>query len=137
MKPLRAGERRFAVVGAFVREELPANAIVVTIIHSGSVRHYSSRRTLRWDLLGPEWLDPALAFLRTAGYRPYLLIEDWEQAQYLERFTGHSKIGALDWPPLARYTGGVRAEIFDPEDRDRFLAGERNTTRTIEPAVPH
>lgn len=137
MKPLRADERRFAVVGAFVREELPSNAIIVAIIHSGSVRHYSSRRTLRWDLLGPEWLDPALAFLRTAGYRPYLLIEDWEQAQYLERFTGHSKIGALDWPPLARYTGGVRAEIFDPEDRDRFLAGERITTRTIEPAVPH
>lgn len=136
LQPLRANDRRFEVVGEFVRDQLPPNAIVLAIIHSGSVRHYSGRLTLRWDGLPPEWLDPAVAFLRTSGYRPYLLIEDWERPQFVERFTGHSTLVALDWPPVASYSGGVRADIFDPDDRNRFLAGERINTRTIGSVAP-
>jgi hypothetical protein len=131
LKPPPPNERRYAVIGEYVRDQLPPNAIVLSIIHSGSVRYYSGRTTLRWDWLPAEWLERSLAFLRSNGYRPLLLIEDWERSQYMERFATQTKIGSLDWPPIATYHGNVRADIFDPEDRDRFLAGERIETRII------
>jgi hypothetical protein len=131
LKPPPANERRYAVIGEYVRDQLPPNAILLSIIHSGSVRYYSGRSTLRWDWLPAEWLEPSLVFMRSNGYRPLLLIEDWERPQYMERFSTQSKLGNLDWPPIASYHGNVRADIFDPADRDRFLAGERIATQII------
>lgn len=131
LKPPQANERRYAVIGAYVRDQLPPNAILLSIIHSGSVRYYSGRTTLRWDWLPAEWLEPSLVFLKSKGYRPLLLIEEWERTQYIERFSTQSKLGSLDWPPIASYYGNVRADIFDPDDRDRFLAGQRIAPRII------
>ena len=90
LKPPPANERRYAVIGEYVRDQLPSNAILLSIIHSGSVRYYSGCSTLRWDWIPAEWLEPSLVFLRSNGYRPLLLIEDWERRQYMERFSTQS-----------------------------------------------
>ncbi|HEV3215855.1 MAG TPA: glycosyltransferase family 39 protein [Vicinamibacterales bacterium] len=133
----KAGERHFADVGLFVRQALPRDAVVLAMMHSGSVRHYSGRMTLRWDELPPEWLDPALAFLRANGYVSYLVLEPWEEAQFRTRFQGHSDWAALDWPPMAKSEGPDGTRIYDPADRQRFVAGETVKTRTIAaPASP-
>ena len=55
----------------FVRRRLPATAFVLAAQHSGSIRYYSGRPTLRWDLLDAGSLDRAIASLRRAGYEPY------------------------------------------------------------------
>jgi oligosaccharyl transferase STT3 subunit len=136
LQPLRANDRRFEVMGEFVRDQLPPNAIVLTMIHSGSVRHYSGRPTLRWDSLPRESLDSALTFLRANGYRSYLLIEDWERSQFVERFAGHTSLAALDWPPFASYSGNLRADLFDLDDRNRFRAGDQAKPRTIGSVAP-
>jgi hypothetical protein len=131
LKPRSEMDRRYAVIGEYVRDELPPNAIVVSLLHSGSVRYYSGRQTLRWDWLAPEWLEPALSFLRANGYHPFLLIEEWDRAQFVERFTPSTKLGTLDWPPVASYQGDVRVDIFDPADRPRVASGEDISTRFI------
>ena len=114
LKPIRPHDRRSAVIGEYVRDHLPANAIVFSIFHSGSIRYYSGRLTLRWDWLPPDWLDRSVAFLTSNGYQPFLLIgEDWERAQFLERFSGHSKFGSLGLTPVATYHGGTRADLYD------------------------
>jgi 4-amino-4-deoxy-L-arabinose transferase-like glycosyltransferase len=115
--PIQPHERRFAVIGEFARDRLPANAAVFTIIHSGSLRYYSSRLTVRWDWLGPDDLDTALNFFRAHGYHPYFLIEDWERSQFVGHFGGRSAVGSLDWRPFATYSGGTNAAFFDPDDR--------------------
>jgi hypothetical protein len=129
----RAGERHFVDVGSFVRQSLPPEAVVLAVMHSGSVRHYSGRMTLRWDLLPPYWLDPALAFLRAKGYVPYLVMEPWEEEQFRARFQGHSDLSALDWPPMAKSEGQGGTRIYDPGDRPRFVFGERVKTWAIVP----
>ena len=116
LRGLRAGpaaDRRYEFIGHFVRDELPPNAVILAMMHSGSVRHYSGRTTLRWDLLPPEWLDPALAFLRSKGYRPYVLVEEWERPRFVERFVGYSDLGPLNWNPVLTYRSGDRADIFE------------------------
>jgi hypothetical protein len=134
MQPPRPNDRRFAIVGEFVRDELPQNAILLSMQHSGSVRYYSDRLTLRWDLLPPEWLEPSLAFLRTKGFHPLLVLEAWEQPLFAQRFAAHTKLAALDWQPVATYSGEVRTDIFDPADygQSAALASPR-TIGTVPP----
>ena len=117
---LRDLEARFERTGLFVDRRLPRNALVVTSGHSGSVRFYAGRRTLTWDGLPPEWLDRALAFVRTQGFEPYLLLESWEEPFFRSRFKG-SPIGELDWPPMAEVASQIR--IYEPEGRERYRQG--------------
>ena len=114
LKPIRPHDRRFAVVGEYVHDHLPPNAVVFSLLHSGSVRYYSGRLTLRWDLLPADWLDRSLAFLTSDGYRPFLLVEEgWERTQFVQRFSDHSRIGRLDLTPVATYSGGTKAYLYD------------------------
>jgi Dolichyl-phosphate-mannose-protein mannosyltransferase len=119
MQTPQPNDRRYAVVGEFVRDQLPSNVILLTMQHSGSARYYSGRLTLRWDLLDREWLERALTFLRAKGYHPLLLLEEWERPQFTDRFAAHTPLGALDWQPIATYSGGIRTDILDPADRGR------------------
>ena len=105
-----------------MRDELPQNVILLSMQHSGSVRYYSGRPTLRWDLLNQEWLERALTFLGEQGYRPLILLEEWERPLFTQRFTGHTKLAALDWQPIATYSGEIRTDIFDPADAGRPAA---------------
>jgi len=118
---LRDFERRFRLGGEYVAAHLPENAAVVTGQESGSIRFYSGRLTLFWRELPPESLDRALQFLRDRGYRPYLLLEPWEQPEFVQRFDPHSQLGGLSWPPIADINHEVR--IYDPEDYARYRAG--------------
>src|SRR5262249_3687394 len=61
---IHRAEARYTDVGRAIADELEPNAVVLTIIQSGSVRLYSGRATVRWDRIGPESLDFALKALR-------------------------------------------------------------------------
>jgi hypothetical protein len=123
---LRDFELRFRLAGEYVESQLPANAAVVTAQESGSVRFYSGRLTLAWRELPEGRLERALNFLRTQGYRPYLLLERWEQADFVAKFGSSSPLGTLAWPAVADINHEVR--IYDPDDYARYRAGVRIAT---------
>jgi hypothetical protein len=126
-------EARYAVVGRYVAEKLPANAIFLTFQHSSSLRYYTERTTVRYDLMAPEWLENAIVVLRQKGYRPYLVVEEIENGYFRDRFQATTPLAHLDWPPVAELRAAVGVRIFDPTDRSRWLAGERVTTEAIVP----
>ncbi len=66
---LRDHERKYPDAGAFAREHLPADAFILAGQHSGSLRYYANRPTLRWDVLEPGHLDEAIAELRCGRLR--------------------------------------------------------------------
>ena len=121
-------EARFERAGRYVAERLPANALVLTTWHSGSVRYYSGRKTLVWDVLDPAWLDRALAFARDRGYEPYFLFEGQEERLFRARFAG-SPLGALDWPPAAEIAGQVR--VYRPSDQEAYRLGSSPPTEYV------
>jgi hypothetical protein len=123
---LRDFEHRFRLAGEYVDAQLPANAAVVTAQESGSVRFYSGRLTLAWRELPEGRLDQAIAFLRAQGYRPYLLLEGWEQGDFVAKFGSTTPLGRLEWPAIADINHEVR--IYDPDDYARYRAGERIVT---------
>jgi hypothetical protein len=125
---LRRLESRYLAAGAFASRSLPANAVLLSVQESGPLRMYGGRTTVRFDALDPGGLDAAVHFLDRAGYRPYFVLEAWEEAQFRDRFARSSALGLLDWPPMAEVGRPVKVRFYDPRDRQRFLAGESLTT---------
>jgi Dolichyl-phosphate-mannose-protein mannosyltransferase len=109
-----ASERRYVAVARYIESSMPKDAVFLTLQHGGSVRHYSNRLTLRFDLI-PVGLDDALASLERAGWRPFILLEDWEETQFKAQFGAASAAGRLAWRPLARLTEPGGVNIYDPK----------------------
>ncbi len=109
-------EQRYLAVGEYVASALPERAALVSMQHSGAARYYSGRITVRYDVMRPTDLDLVLAELRRLGYYPYLVLDDWEEPKFRDRFKGQSALAALDWTPVAQlHSNQVR--IYDPADR--------------------
>jgi hypothetical protein len=113
-----------------VARRLPQEAAVLSMQHSGSVRYYSGRATIRFDRIQPAKLDTTLTTLATSGYRPFILLEPWEVADFQKRFTGFSALAGLDWPPMALLRDSD-IRIYDPADQPAFLAGRPPLTEIV------
>jgi 4-amino-4-deoxy-L-arabinose transferase-like glycosyltransferase len=119
----REGERKSQAMGEYVARALPANAALISMQHSGTMRYYSGRLTVRWDFIASaSELEPILDTLRNMGYRPYILLEYWEVPLFKERF-GTTAVGSLDWPPRAKLEHASRILLWDPDDRLAAAAG--------------
>jgi hypothetical protein len=103
-------EQRYATAGKFIAAYLPHRAAIICMQHSGGVRYYAHRITIRYDVIEPPDLDGVAAQLRQLGYVPYVVLDDAEEPPFRERFASHSRAGALDWSPLARFDG---VSVFD------------------------
>jgi hypothetical protein len=107
------GEHRYVSVGRLVRELTPPGSAVLAMQHSGSVRYYGGRVTVRHDLLEGEWLDRAVDWLGAKGAHPYLVVEAFELPKLRARFAGQATLARLDAAPVAVYTGPSTVYLFD------------------------
>lgn len=123
-------ERKYAAVAEYVSRRLPPNAAVLSMQHSGSIRYYAGRVTVRFDHIRPAQLESTLAALTESGYRPYILLEPWEVPQFRKHYTGYSPLSSLDWPPVT-IMRGTDIRIYDPADRLASLAGRPPLTETV------
>ena len=108
------GEDRYAAVGQYVERVLPSNAVVFAMQHSGTISFYSGKPTLRYDVFTPARLHEALEWLGKRGYRPYLVLENWEEEEFRRRIGGETALGRLDLRVLGEYSGGVDVRVYDP-----------------------
>ena len=124
------GEQKFADAGAFVEQVTPANAVVIALQHSGSIRYYAGRLTIRYDALDAGWLDRAIAFLEQNGRPVYLLLEDLEEPEFRKRFAGQRSLASLDRGPVATGRGGqLRFYAVNGAPFDRTLQEIPRTSR--------
>lgn len=79
-------EAAYENVGRYVGETLPENAVILSFLHSGSLRLYSGRLTLRYDWLPKEWWPRALDVLVAKGYRPYVVLTEFELPEFRRHF---------------------------------------------------
>ncbi|HVH26523.1 MAG TPA: hypothetical protein VM818_07190 [Vicinamibacterales bacterium] len=126
----RTGEQKVVAIGEYVARALPERAAVISMHHSGSVRYYSGRLTVRYDYIPDEQLDSVVNELRRLGYHPYFVLEEWEEPNFRARFHEHSALAALDWSPVAWLDHSTRVRIYDPADRDKPL-DERHASVVI------
>jgi hypothetical protein len=131
---VQRSERRYAVVGASAAQVLPPSAAVLSVNHSGSLRRYASRQTLRWDLVEPDRLDFTIGVLERRGYSTFIALDEFEEEPFRQRFSRDSSLGRLDWPPLLEYPGPIRVRVYSVAERERHTAGERRLPKIVPPS---
>jgi hypothetical protein len=124
-------ERRFRTAATVAAERLPPTAVFLSVWESGSVRYHAGRDAVVWDSLEPAALPEAIRWLDEHGRDVYIMIEDWEEPHFRERFGGQAAVGQLDWPP--RFEIERRVKIYRPGDRDAFFRGENIPTEVVRP----
>jgi hypothetical protein len=112
------GERKSPVIGRYITERMPGQAVFLAKQQGGSVRYYSGRLTLRFDMIPPTDLDRVIADLVRLGYHPYGIFEDTEEATFRSQFARENAAGALDWPPIVQLRHSTRIQIYDFLDMD-------------------
>lgn len=108
---IRDSERRYAIVAAFAAG-LPADAALLAIQHSGSLRFLTGRMVVRFDWLPyPRSLE-LVQVLDRSGRHPFLVVDDAEISD-VRRWFGIPVGEAPPWPVRARMRelGGVT--IYD------------------------
>jgi hypothetical protein len=119
---VQTAEQRYVTVARDLAATMPGNAVFVAMQHSGSVRYYAGRLTVRYDALPPGSLDEALGTLRARGFHPYFLLERWEESVFRERFATTSAAGRIDWPPVKVWPTAMAVALYDPADRSRVAS---------------
>jgi len=115
--PTGEGEHRYVSIAKMVEQATDPAAIIFAGQHSGPIRYYAGRTTVRFDLLDPAWLDRAVQWLNGHGRRPYFLLEEWEMIAFQERFARSNGLGRVALAPIVDYRSpGVpgRVYLFDP-----------------------
>ena len=75
-----------------------ASRVFITQQHGGAVLFHTGAPVLRWDLIDPDALDGALAWLTTRGLTPVFLLDADEEPVFRSRFAGRGAWAGLDWP---------------------------------------
>jgi hypothetical protein len=111
------GEAKYVEVARVVESITDADAVIISAHHSGSIRYYAGRLTLRWDVGDPAWLDRTVEWLAANGHHPYFVVEEAEIAALRETYGPRNAAARLDWPPMVTFRGGA-VKMFDAIRRD-------------------
>ncbi len=113
------GEQRFVTVARLVRNATPPNSVIISMQHSGSVRYYGERMTLRYEVLSQRWLDGTVAWLQKRGVHAYILLDDWEHDPFKEKFAKRNVLGRLDVAKVFEYWDNTSTSLYDPLEPTR------------------
>ncbi|MDO8678821.1 MAG: glycosyltransferase family 39 protein [Acidobacteriota bacterium] len=80
-------EARYPLVGQWFQVNTPPTSVALASQHSGSLRWYGDRQTVRWDLLAPEELIPTVRELEAHGAIVYAALEGTEQPAFDAKFS--------------------------------------------------
>jgi len=94
------------------------DAVIISAQHSGSIRYYAGRLTLRWDVGDPAWLDRTVDWLSAHGHHPYFVLEPGEAAELRARYGPQNLSARLEWTPMVSFRGGA-VTMYDAVRRER------------------
>jgi len=105
-------ERRYPDVAQLVNAHTETGAVILSMQHSGTVRYYAGRQTVRFDWLDEAWLDRAIDWLQAHGLRPYILLEEWERPMFRERFEARNRLGGLAFRQVFVYRNPATPAVY-------------------------
>jgi hypothetical protein len=112
-------DRKYSDVARFIAENTEPGAVMISMQHSGSLHLYTGRLTLRYERLGPGWLDRAVDFLKSTGRHPYIVLDRVEIDEFRRRFAAANQLGRLGWNPVAALS--TTTYVYDAAAPDRTV----------------
>lgn len=112
---LGRNEQRYVKIAQLVRDTTERNAVIITLQHSGSVRYYGGRTTLRYDVLHDHWLDRSISWLQSNGFHPYILLDTPEHEPFMQKFA-ENRSSNLDMAIVFEYRDRYNTStyLYDP-----------------------
>lgn len=98
-------EQRYRLVGEWFRAHSPPRAVAFASLHSGSLRIYAARPTVRAELLPDGRLVDTVLALERAGYVPYVALEPGDEYEDFDRRFHPLSDPALEVTPEGRVRG--------------------------------
>ena len=95
---MRDAEARYRAAAQFATS-LPDNALFLCNLHSGSLRYYADRMTLRFEWLEPDGYLEALRQVRDSGRPLFVVLDDSEREVFRARYGPVADLSWLDQPP--------------------------------------
>jgi hypothetical protein len=129
------GERKYGDVARFISDQTDPQAVLLSVQHSGSLRLYTGRLTLKYDVLDPLWLDRTVAYLQSIDRHPYIVLDAAEVDGFRRRFAESNRLGALDWAPMAVLPGA--SFVYDTGDPTRMATPVRIASTADDRRVCH
>jgi hypothetical protein len=102
---LRVQEQRYRLVGEWFAAHTPPQAVAISSLHSGSLRIYAGRSTVRAELIPDGSLDETVSALERAGYVPYIALEEGDEFEAFDRRFHPFSDAALEVIPEGRVRG--------------------------------
>jgi hypothetical protein len=94
----RGDEARYRAA-ARMAATLPEDTLFLSNLHSGSLRYYAKRLTLRFDWLAPDVYTTALEQLRESGRPLFVVLDESERETFRARYGSVADLSWLDKPP--------------------------------------
>jgi hypothetical protein len=98
---------RYRLAARAIAERTPEKSAILSVLQSGSLRHYGQRLTIRYDLLDPDWLERAADYCRANGLRVFVALESTESAPFTTRFGRANAAQFLTTPQIVDPMGLV------------------------------
>jgi hypothetical protein len=133
-------ERRYVTVARHVQQLTDPGSAIFSRQHSGSIRYYAGRLTVRFEEFEPGDLDRAVAWFAAHGVRSYLLLDDADIPIAREALAGQQAADRILEPPLLHYSGTAQVYLYElshPRNRAVPTVTVRDTwanTRSVTPA---
>jgi hypothetical protein len=102
---LQEPERKYPLVGSWFAAHTTDRAVAIAALHTGSLRYYTGRATLRMEALPPGSLGETVSSLQRAGYEPYAVLEQGDEFEDFRRRFQPDTIAGLTQEPLVQIRG--------------------------------
>jgi len=134
-------ERRFIAAGKIAERWTVPNSVIISGHHSGSLRYYAGRMTMRYDMIEHDDVDRVVDWLRNQGVHVYLLVERWELEDIDTRYDKTRAMDAIETAPLVIFNDPGEFWLFDlshprrPGDPIEMVTGVDRGLRVPGPAA--
>jgi hypothetical protein len=98
---------RYRAAANFSRS-LPSNAVVLSNLHSGSLRYYAGLMTARYEWIGSDQYDAALRWFQQRAYPVYAVLDEPEVDEFRAKYSSTADVSWLDRPIMVIGKYGVR-----------------------------
>jgi hypothetical protein len=102
---LREPERKYPLAASWFAAHTTGRAVAIAALHTGSLKYYTGRPTLRMEALPDGRLGETLSALQDAGYEPYAVLEQGDEFEEFRRRFQPDAIVRLTQEPLVQIRG--------------------------------